>query len=100
VRLRILAPSFYLRTDHIYLERLLRNLLSHALSCTSQGAVLLARGDAAITFGSRFGIAGRKLPLANTSPCRAASNTCGPNFERKGWRSLGRSASRSCSAVA
>ena len=41
VRLRILAPSFYLRTDHIYLERLLRNLVSHALSCTSEGAVLL-----------------------------------------------------------
>ena len=41
LRLRVLAPSFYLRTDRVYLDRLLRNLLSHALSSTSQGAVLL-----------------------------------------------------------
>jgi PAS domain S-box-containing protein len=41
LRLRVLAPPFYLRTDRIYLDRLLRNLLGHALSSTKQEAVLL-----------------------------------------------------------
>jgi PAS domain S-box-containing protein len=41
LRLRMVAPSLYLRTDRGYLERLLRNLLTNALSCTSEGKVLL-----------------------------------------------------------
>ena len=41
LRLRVIAPLFYLRTDCAYLRRLLRNLLTNALSCSAGSDVLL-----------------------------------------------------------
>ncbi len=41
LRFRVVAPSLYLRTDRTFLERILRNLLSNALSYTERGGILL-----------------------------------------------------------
>jgi PAS domain S-box-containing protein len=41
LRFRVVPPSLHLRTDRTFLERILRNLLSNALSYTEQGGILL-----------------------------------------------------------
>lgn len=41
LRFRVVAPSLYLRTDRTFLERILRNLLSNAVSYTEKGGILL-----------------------------------------------------------
>jgi PAS domain S-box-containing protein len=41
LRFSVVPPSFYLRTDRTFMERILRNLLSNALAYTEQGGILL-----------------------------------------------------------
>ena len=96
VRLRVFAPSCYLRTDRSYLERLVRNLLAHVLSCTSEGEVLLGARRRGNHLRVEIWDTGKQAPAPEQRSTRRALTLYGTGTGRRVWNSLAPNASPSC----